>query len=119
MRILSIVVVAAVAGIGLAGCAGSSSQLSRKVGVTSGPLPTPQAFVVDSRPPQGQRYLAIGAIPPKRSDPVLSIDERKKLEASLLATPGRKPSPEELKAKGGKKPVVAARKQKMGFFPPQ
>lgn len=121
MRIHLIVVAAAVAGIGLAGCASNSSQAARSLGLTSGPLPTPQPFVVESRPVQREGYMAVGVMPPKRIDRVLTMAERKSLEASLLATPGRQPSPDELKAKakGGKKPVVAARKQKMGFFPPQ
>ena len=94
MRIHSFLVVAAVAGIGLASCAGGSGQTSKRLGLTSGPLPTPQPFVTQSRTSQPNVYPRIGALPPPRSDQILSMSERKALEASLLATPGRQPSPD-------------------------
>ncbi len=123
MRILSIIVVAVVAGIGLVGCASNSQPVAHSLGLTSGPLPSPQPFVVDSRGAQSALYPAVGVTPPARIDRVLSMSERKTLEASLLATPGRQPSDAEkkAKAKAARKPVpIAGSKRKhVGFFPPQ
>ena len=125
MRIHSFLVVAALAGIGLASCAGGSGQTSKRLGLTSGPLPTPQPFVTQSRASQPDVYPRIGALPPPRSDQILSMNDRKALEASLLATPGRQPSPEELKARAqanrkvAHKRVSPSQRKHVGFFPPQ
>lgn len=120
MRILVLVTTAALAAIGLAGCASDTKQTAHAFGLTSGPLPTPKPFVVESRSAQTPVYPAVGVTPPPRSDRVLSQDQRKALEASLLATPGRQPSPDEkaVKKTGAKKPVIPAKRQKASFFPP-
>ncbi|MDQ0393782.1 hypothetical protein [Labrys monachus] len=114
MRILSIVV-AVVAGSGLAGCAATSRDTAHTFGLTSGPLPQPQPFIVDSRPAGSKVYPIVGTTPPARSDRVLSMEQRKALESSLLATPGRQATPakpagkKHKKAPAGKhKPVPAA-----------
>lgn len=125
MRIHTFLVVAALAGIGLASCAGGVKQTSTRLGLTSGPLPTPQPFVTQSRYSQPDTYPVIGATPRPRSDRVLSMNERKSLEDSLLATPGRQPSPEELKAnaeakrKSAHKGLPPYQRKHVGFFPPQ
>jgi len=107
MRFLSILVVAAVAGAGLTGCTAGYKKAVHSIGLASGPLPTPQSFVTDSRAAQADTYLPVGVTPPARPDRVLSVSERKDLETGLLATPGRQPSPAELKAKAASatKPV--------------
>ncbi len=116
MRILSIILLATLAGSGLASCAGSSVKTtSRTFGLTSGPLPPPQPFVTQSRPGPTRSFPAVGTMPPARDDTLLSVDQRKKLETSLLATPGRKPTPAKASSKK-KKPV--GKPPKTGFFPP-
>lgn len=125
MRIHTFLVVAVLAGIGLASCAGGSGQTSKRFGLTSGPLPTPQPFVTQTRVNQPDVYPRIGALPPPRGDQILSMNDRKALEASLLATPGRQPSPEELKARSqanrkvASKRVPPSQRKHVGFFPPQ
>jgi hypothetical protein len=119
MRIHILFVAATLACIGLAGCA-SDQQATRSVGLTSGPLPAPQAFVVDSRPARHDTYLPVGVTPPARSDTVLSMDQRKALEASLLATPGRQPTPQQqADAKKGPKKKVVSNRKGVGFLPPK
>lgn len=121
MRILSVIVVTVLASTALAGCASNTKQVSRSLGLTSGPLPAPKPFVVDSRSGQADVYPVIGSFPPTRSDRVLSMDERKALEASLLATPGRQPAPDEKAASGkkGSKKKIASNRKAVGFVPPK
>jgi hypothetical protein len=118
MRFLVFVTLATLTATGLAGCAASTNQTAHSLGLTSGPLPTPKPFVVDSRGVVTPVYPAVGVTPPARADRVLSQDERKALEASLLATPGRQPTAAEKAKKGAKKPVIPVKPVKTGFFPP-
>ena len=119
MRIFVLLTTVAMAALGLAGCSGSAKQTASTFGLTSRPLPAPKPFVVESRSVQPNVYPAVGVTPPARADRVLSQQERKALEASLLATPGRQPSPGETAAKKApaRKGAPAAR-QKASFFPP-
>ncbi len=109
MRFPSVLVVAALATAVLAGCAGNTvKSTSRTFGLTSGPLPQPQPFVVESRPAPTKVFPVIGTQPPPRSDRILSMSERKSLEAGLLATPGRQATSPERKSANKK----AANKRK-------
>ena len=114
MRILSIVVVAALAGPGLAGCAAMSGTEGRYFGLVSGPLPQPQPFVVQTRPAPTKVYPIVGTTPPARSDRVLPVAQRKALESSLLATPGRQTTPTK---PDGKKAKKAGKKSKLKQAP--
>jgi hypothetical protein len=60
-------------------------------GLVSGPLPEPQPFVVQSRPAGVAAYPAVGGPPPARSDRVLTLQERRALEAQLKAAGGQQP----------------------------
>ena len=118
MRILVVVTTAALAAISLAGCASDTKQAARSFGLISGPVPAPKPWVSASPSPRPGIYPNIGVTPPPRSDRLLNQDQRKTLEASLLATPGRQPSPDETSGKKSKKAVPAAKRQKASFFPP-
>src|ERR1700744_5107271 len=117
MRILSIVVVT-LAGLGLTGCAAATAgNTGRYFGFVSGPLPQPQPFVVETRPAKpSSTYPTIGTVPPPRSDQVLPTDQRKALENSLLATPGRAKTPPKDEGKKAKK--SAGKKSKAKPKPP-
>ncbi|CAM5767376.1 hypothetical protein LMIY3S_02140 [Labrys miyagiensis] len=118
MRFL-VVVTAAVAALALSGCASDTKQAAHSLGLTSGPLPSPQPFVVESRAAQTPVYPAVGVTPPPRSDRVLNQDQRKALEASLLATPGRQPSPSETAQSGKKKRKPVLTRQGQSFHLPK
>jgi hypothetical protein len=113
MRILSVAVITALAGLGLAGCADKTqSSPSRLFGLISGPLPQPQPFVVESRSATpSNTYPVIGTTPPPRDDKVLDMKQRKELEDSLLATPGRQQSADQAAAEDASK-KKAAKKRK-------
>lgn len=95
----------------LGGCAGDQAPMStnsRMFGLATGPLPPPAPFVEASRHPVADVYPAVGVTPPTRRDRVLSMEERKKLEADLkrYTDPNAKPSANNLLKR--KKPVPAS-----------
>jgi hypothetical protein len=90
-------VLAGAMALALAGCAAAGNHAALIPGLTSGPLPEPKPFVVDSRPPQTQQYPSIGYTPPPRREPPMTQAETDKLDADLQAAAGirkkRRPVP--------------------------
>ena len=78
-------VLAALAGLALTGCASTSRSIP---GLTSGPLPEPKPFVVATRPAQTEQYPQIGHTPPPRAEKPMTPAEGEKLEADLDAAAG-------------------------------
>lgn len=81
------IVLAAMAGLTLTGCAATTGAIP---GLTSGPLPEPKPFVVATRPAKTDQYPLIGRTPPARAEKPMTPAEVEKLEADLDAAAGVK-----------------------------
>jgi len=87
--------------LALTGCAATPARTEKVAtmipGLTSGPLPEPQPFVLETRPPETAVYPTIGYTPPPRREKPMTAAETAKMDADLQAAAGirkkRKPIP--------------------------